>query len=113
MGGEHFIESVRGGENDFRKRGGIGLESFRRENVFEQVRERAELAETAGRGIAFQSVDGAADFANGFGIAGALFELEAAFIHGLEKLGCALEEELAQLGAAIIAEKIHCASSMR
>ncbi len=57
-------------------------------------------------------MNGAAHLANRLRIAGTLLELKAAFIHGLEKLRRALEENLAKLDAAFVVEN-HCAPSIR
>src|SRR6266699_437024 len=86
---------------------------LRRQHVFQFVGELTELVKTAGGGIAFQGVDGAANPANDFFIRGMSLELEPRFIEGLEDLAGAFKEESAQLAAAILGRTTHELTSLR
>ena len=107
IGREHFVECVRGGENHFGDQAGVLLREFRSQDVFQIVRELAQLAEAARGRVALQRVHGAANAAKLLFVAGALFEREAGFVHGLENLLGALEEEIAEFGGVLVGEKGH------
>ncbi len=113
VGREHFVESVRGGEDDFGDSGGVLLGQLRGEHVLELVGQLAQLAKTAGRRIALQRVHGAANVAKLFLVARLLFERETGFVHILENLLRALEKEVAKLRSVFVGRKAHCGPSIR
>src|SRR4029077_9447948 len=86
---------------------------LRREDVFQFVRNFAELVETTSSRIALERVYGAANAANNFFVRGTSFELQAGFIKRLQQFVGALKEESAQLGAAIVGLTLQPFTSMR
>ena len=91
----------------------MSLADLKRENVLEFVGDFAELLETAGRGVAFKGMNGAAHTAEEFLVGGMLFEAQTGFVDGLEKLRRALKEERAQLRTPILGQKAQTFTSRR
>jgi hypothetical protein len=73
----------------------------------------AELLEAAGRGIAFQRMDGAAHTAEQFLVSGVLFEAQTSFVDGLQEFLGALKEERAKLRTPFIGQKAQPFTSRR
>jgi hypothetical protein len=111
--GQHLVKRVGSGENHFRDQSGMLLSKFRCEDVLEFVREFAQFPEAASGGIAFQGVNGATNTTEVFFIARLVFQRESGLIHCLENFRSALEEEIAELGSALVGEKCHWAPSTR
>src|SRR5437773_1960523 len=82
-------------------------------HVFQFVGELTESVKTAGGGITFQGMDGAANPANDFLVRGTSFELQSRFIEGLKDLVGALKEKSPQLAAAIVGGTTHVVTSLR
>src|SRR5579862_4091409 len=51
IGGEHFVESIGGGQHHFGNQRGVFLGQLRREDVLELMRQFAKFAKAASRGI--------------------------------------------------------------
>jgi hypothetical protein len=113
IGSKHGTETIRGGENKFSELPAAGLRHLRSEHVFELVGEFTQLVKTASCRITLQSVDGAANTADHFLIAGTRFELKARLIERLKQFVGALKEESAQLTAAILGRTFHELTSLR
>ena len=107
VGRKHFVECVGRGQNDFGDESGIFACEFRTQHVFQVVCQLAELAIAASGRIAFQRMHGAANTAQTLGIARAPLERQAGFIHGLQNLRGALEEEVAKFVGAVVGQKAH------
>src|SRR6266481_9133583 len=107
IGGKHGAKTIRGSKNKFGEFPAAGLRHLRGEDVFEFVGEFTQLVKTASRRITLESVHSAANPTNHFLIAGTRFELEAGLIERLEQFVGALEEESAQLAAAILGRAFH------
>ncbi len=110
---QHFVKRIGGGENHFGDQARVLLGEFRREHVFQVVRQFAQFAIAAGRGITFQRVHCPANMAKLFYVAGMPFERETCFVHALENFLGTLEEKVAQLGGLFVGRKTHCAPSIR
>ena len=81
---EHRRETVGGFENDFRELPSSLLTNLRGENIFQFVREFAELVVAASSGIALERVHGAANATNHFVIGRPSLEFEARVIQRLQ-----------------------------
>ena len=113
VAGEHGAKTVGGGKNEFRQIGAASLCDLWRQHVFQFVGELTESVKTAGGGITFQGMDGAANPANDFLVRGTSFELQSRFIEGLKDLVGALKEKSPQLAAAIVGGTTHVVTSLR
>jgi hypothetical protein len=113
IGGKHGAETIRGSEYKFGEFPAAGIRHLRSEHVFEFVGEFTQLVKTASRRITLQSMHGAANTTEDFLIGGLGFELETGLIERLEHLVSALEEESAQLTAAIVGRAFHELTSLR
>jgi len=71
------------------------------------MRELAQFSKAARSGITLERVNRTPNAAQAFLVAGAFFERESGLIHGLENFRSALEEEIAELGGALVWEKGH------
>ena len=96
VGFEHFSKDVRGGEDHFGNRLRFLFHQLRRKHIFEIVRELAQLAKAASRGVALQRVHRAANVAKLLGVAGSSSSASPASIHALKKFLRALKKEVAK-----------------
>src|SRR6266446_4502001 len=113
IGGKHGAETIRGSKNKFGKFPAASLRHLRGEHVFEFVGKFTQLMKTASRRITLESVHSATNPANHCLVAGTGFELEAGLIERLEQFVGALEEQSAQLTAAILGRTFHEVTSLR
>ena len=86
---------------------------FRRQRVFQLVRQSAEFLVAAGGGIAFQRVHGTPRLAQNLLVAGMFLQLQANVIEGLQQFGCALKEEFAHFSGPLVRKEIQDATSSR
>src|SRR5205085_1832339 len=105
---------VRGGEYDFRDARVLrALRQFGRENVFEFVRQLAQLAIAASSGITLERVHGAAHAADGLGVRRVLLQGKRFLVQRLQEFLRAFEEYLFELARLIFRKETHGAASMR
>src|SRR6266576_3766217 len=107
------METVGGGENDFGDSLASRDDQSGRQQVLQAVREFAELAESAGGGIALEGVHGAAHASQCVGVARVALEKDPCFIQLLKQILRALKEEFAKFGGAFLGKKVQLATSMR
>src|SRR5262249_42165715 len=98
--------------------GNLGKRAFcdsrsQRQRIFELMGGFAQLAETASRRITLERMHRAPDATHNLIIARLLLQPERVLVQRLEKLQRALEEELAEFGAAIVRLLAHSFSSTR
>jgi hypothetical protein len=113
IGGEDGAKTIRGGEDQLREVRAMRESDLRSEHVFEFMRQLAQLVESTGRGIAFQSVYGATDAAYHILIRGAGLEFEPGLVERLKQFSGGLKKESAQLAAAILGRTVHELTSLR
>ena len=81
------------------------------QSIFQLVCGIAQLAETAGRRIAFERVHDPPDAAHQFHVGGTLFQLQRLLVQRLQQFLRGLEEELPHLRAALVGKLGHPATS--
>jgi hypothetical protein len=91
----------------------MSLSDLQRKDVFQFVRDFAQLVEPACGRIALQRVDSAADTPDEFLIGRTFFELQPSIVDDLENLRGALKKECAELCAAILGQETQEPTSMR
>ena len=84
VGRDHLRKYVGCRERDFGY-GGLCGRSFQRQRILELMCQGAQLAQSAGRGVAFQGVHGPADHAHDLLIARLLFELQRLVVQRLQQ----------------------------
>ena len=110
IGGNHLRKYVGGGKGNLRH-GCLRRGTLERQRILELVRQFAQLSQPAGRRIAFQGMDGAADNAHDFLVAGLFLQLQGFIVQRLQQFLRSLEEEFAQFRAAFVVRFRHSLTS--
>ena len=112
VGREHLRKNVGGGKRDFGERSMCGR-ALERQCIFEQVRQFAQLAQSAGRRVALQGVHGAANRTHDLLVAGILLQLQGFFVQRLQQFLRSLKKQLAQFRSTLIGRIRHSRTSIR
>ena len=107
VGGKHGFKTVSGGQNHFSHLRAARVRDFRRQHVFEFVRQFTQLVETARRGIALQRMHGAAHPAKDLFVGRIRFQFQPRLVQRLQQFVRALKKEPAKLRAAIFRRTTH------
>jgi hypothetical protein len=113
MRAKHGVKTVRGGKDNFGHYFSALDHQRGRQQIFNIVRELAELPESARGGVALQRVYRAPDASQGLGIRWIGFQEDSRLVQLLQLILRALKEEFAKFRRAFIGEKVHSFASIR
>src|SRR5215510_7031042 len=113
IGGKHGAERIGSNKHCLSQSPPAALSDFRRQQVLELVRQLAQFLETARGGISLERVHSTAHRPDDVGITRMLFQLQSFLIEHLQQFCCALKEEFAEFGSALVGEKAHPCTSSR